>query len=90
MELVARTISCKLVQPNLIDPHLVLAALIAAIIWTVLCTRKGLPISVSHALIGAMTGAAWLKAGAMALIWKQIGIIVAFIFLSPLIGLLLA
>src|SRR5512139_3290325 len=45
---VATTIGKGLVAPGVIDPHMVLAALAAAIAWTVFCTRKGLPISVSH------------------------------------------
>jgi PiT family inorganic phosphate transporter len=55
---VASTIGKGLIQPHVISPHLVLAALLAAILWTVVCTWQGLPISVSHALIGAMAGAA--------------------------------
>jgi PiT family inorganic phosphate transporter len=86
---VASTIGKGLIQPHVVSPHLVLAALLAAILWTVLCTWQGLPISVSHALIGAMAGAALVQGGAAALYWKQIGIIAVFIVCSPLIGLVL-
>jgi len=86
---VARTIGTGLVVPEVITPHLILAALLAAIVWTFFCTRKGLPISVSHALIGALAGAALCRAGAGALYWPRLAIVAAFIVLSPLIGLLL-
>ncbi len=85
---VARTIGKGLLAENVVNPHLVLAALIAAIVWTLVCTWRGLPISVSHALIGAMAGAAMVQAGPHGLIWGKIGIIALFIVLSPLIGLL--
>jgi PiT family inorganic phosphate transporter len=86
---VASTIGKGLVQPHVVSPHLVLTALLAAILWTVVCTWKGLPISVSHALIGAMAGAALVEGGAAALYWRQIVIIAVFIVCSPLIGLAL-
>jgi PiT family inorganic phosphate transporter len=86
---VASTIGKGLIQPHVISPHLVLAALLAAILWTVVCTWQGLPISVSHALIGAMAGAALVEGGTAALYWKEIAIIAAFIVCSPLIGLFL-
>ncbi|MBI4579052.1 MAG: inorganic phosphate transporter, partial [Planctomycetes bacterium] len=84
---VAATIGKGLVAKDVIDPHLVLAALLAAIGWTLVCTRKGLPISVSHALIGSLAGAALAKAGWAALTWPTLGKVAAFIVLSPLIGL---
>jgi PiT family inorganic phosphate transporter len=86
---VATTIGKGLVHPQYVTPHLVLAALVAAIVWTVLCLRRGLPISVSHALIGALAGAALVRAGTAGLIWSKIGVVAAFIVLSSLIGLVL-
>jgi inorganic phosphate transporter, PiT family len=86
---VASTIGKGLLQPHVVTPHLVLASLLAAIIWTVICLRRGLPISVSHALIGAMAGAAMVRAGADALIWGKIGVVAAFIVFSSLIGFVL-
>ncbi len=86
---VAGTIGKGIVAPNVMTPHLVLAALVAAITWTIICLRRGLPISVSHALIGGMAGAALVKAGIDALVWKTIGVVAAFIVLSSVIGLVL-
>jgi len=86
---VATTIGKGLVQPEVISPYLILAVLLAAITWTIVCTWQGLPISVSHALIGALAGAALVEGGAAALHWSRIATVAAFIVLSPLIGLLL-
>lgn len=85
---VATTIQKDLVHPTVINADLIFAALMAAVIWTVICTHRGLPISVSHALIGALAGAAVLKAGVTAILWSKIGLIAAFIVLSPVIGLI--
>ncbi len=83
---VATTIGKDLVHPGIVTPHLVLAALVAAIIWTILCLRRGLPISVSHALIGALSGAALVRGGMGALFWSTIGVVAIFIAGSSLIG----
>lgn len=86
---VAATISRGIVDQAIVDPHLVLAVLLSAITWTVLCTFRGLPISVSHSLIGSMIGAALVKAGMGALNWSKIGEISVYIVLAPVIGLTL-
>lgn len=85
---VATTIGKGLVKPGVIDPHMVLAALVAAIVWNVACTMRGLPISVSHALVGALAGSAIVKAGPQALIASKVFIVAAFIMISPLTGML--
>ena len=74
---------------NVINPYLILSALIGAAIWVAICTRNGMPISTSHALIGGIIGAAWFVNGSNVLHMKPIIITLAFIVLSPLIGLFL-
>lgn len=64
---VANTIGKGLVDPGIVEPNLILATLLAAVTWTLWCTKHGLPISVSHALIGALAGAAMVKGALVAL-----------------------
>jgi PiT family inorganic phosphate transporter len=49
----------------------------------------GLPTSSSHALIGGMIGAAMIKVGSAALLWHGITKTVIFIFVSPMLGLII-
>jgi PiT family inorganic phosphate transporter len=86
---VATTIGKGIVDIGVVDPWLVLAALVGAVLWTHLCTRMGLPISVSHALIGGLAGAAIVHAGFGSLILPGLGRVALFIVLSPLIGAVL-
>ena len=74
---------------NVINPYLILSALIGAAIWVAVCTKAGMPISTSHALIGGIIGAAWFVNGAGVLHARPIFITLIFIILSPLIGLFL-
>jgi PiT family inorganic phosphate transporter len=86
---VAKTMGGGIVNQDLINEYLILAALVGSVLWVGICTRFGLPISVSHALIGGMIGPMWFAHGASALIFSGIFKIAIFIVLSPLIGLLL-
>jgi len=67
----------------------VFAALMGAIVWNLLTWLWGLPSSSSHALAGGMIGATLPSLGPSGLIASGIGKIVAFIVLSPLIGMAL-
>lgn len=87
---VALTIGKGIVDPRIINPNFILSALIGAIVWTHLCTHYGLPISVSHALIGGLVGSALLKAGFSVLNLDGITKVVIFIFLSPTVGMIVA
>jgi PiT family inorganic phosphate transporter len=86
---VAATIGKGIVQPGIVDPHVVFGALIGAITWNVVTWWYGIPSSSSHALIGGIVGATIAKAGTGPLIAAGVLKTVAFIFISPLLGFLL-
>ena len=86
---VAATVGKGIVQPGVVDTHVVFGALIGAITWNLLTWYYGIPSSSSHALIGGIVGAVIAKAGASALISSGVMRTVAFIFVSPLLGFLL-
>lgn len=86
---VAATVGKGIVQPGVVDTHVVFGALVGAISWNVITWYYGIPSSSSHALIGGIVGAVIVKAGASALISGGILKTVAFIFVSPLLGFVL-
>ncbi len=86
---VAATVGKGIVQPGIVDTHVVFGALTGAITWNLLTWYYGIPSSSSHALIGGIVGAVIAKAGASALISGGILKTVAFIFVSPVLGFLL-
>jgi PiT family inorganic phosphate transporter len=87
---VAATVGKGIVDQGVIDHYVVLGALTGAITWNIITWYYGIPSSSSHALIGGIVGAGVAKAGTWALIPSGILKTVAFIFISPLIGLVLA
>mgnify|MGYP000724036338 FL=1 len=86
---VAATVGKGIVQPGIVDTHVVFGALVGAVTWNVLTWYYGIPSSSSHALIGGISGAVIAKAGTGALIGAGILKTVLFIFVSPLLGFLL-
>lgn len=86
---VAATVGKGIVQPGIVDTHVVFGALAGAITWNLITWYYGIPSSSSHALIGGIVGAVIAKAGTGALISSGIMRTVAFIFVSPLLGFLL-
>ena len=86
---VAATVGKGIVQPGVVDTHVVFGALMGAIAWNLVTWIYGIPSSSSHALIGGIVGAVIAKAGASSLIAEGIWKTVAFIFVSPMLGFLL-
>ncbi|MCL6481148.1 MAG: inorganic phosphate transporter [Firmicutes bacterium] len=87
---VAKTMGQGLVHLDRVDEWVLLGGLLGAIVWTYVCTHLGLPISVSHSLMGGYGGAAVAKAGWQAIVWSGWKLPLLFIFLSPLLGMLMA
>ena len=86
---VAATVGKGIVEPGVVDHHVVFGALLGAITWNLITWWYGIPSSSSHALIGGIVGAVIAKAGAGALIAAGVLKTVLFIFVSPLLGFML-
>jgi PiT family inorganic phosphate transporter len=83
---VATTIGKGIIDPSIVTPNLVLAALTGAIAWDLITWYLALPSSSSHALIGGLVGAALVRAGVGSLLWSGLDKTLAFMVLSPMIG----
>ncbi len=87
---VAQTIGTGIIHPEVIDAHVIFAALIGAIVWNLVTWGLGMPSSSSHALIGGLLGAGIAKAGLSVAVWSGLSKTLLAIVLSPLVGFLLA
>ncbi|CAH1221816.1 MULTISPECIES: inorganic phosphate transporter [Paenibacillus] len=85
---VAKTIGGSVTDPTKLDNgiEVVIATLIAAIIWNLVTWWFGIPSSSSHALIGALAGAVLVGAGSDKVKWSGFIDIVGGLILSPLIA----
>jgi len=87
---VAQTIGTGIIEPSIVDAHVIFAALVGAIVWNLITWGLGIPSSSSHALIGGLVGGGMAKAGISAAVWSGLSKTMAAIVLSPLVGFLLA
>lgn len=87
---VAKTMGKGIVDPAVLhgDQILVIAAMIGTVIWVISCTRAGIPISITHAMVGGLMGAAIAAAnGGIGLMqWPGIRKILLGMVFSPLLG----
>src|SRR5687768_2151792 len=86
---VATTIS-KTVHKEFITLPVIFSGIIAAIIWNLLTWRLGIPSSSSHTLLGGFAGAAIAHAGFGSVSSPIILKTAAFIFIAPLLGMVMA
>lgn len=88
---VAKTIGKGIADPFVLNNGLwiVVAAMVAAIIWNLVTWWYGIPSSSSHALIGSLTGAVIASAGFSAVNYDGFIKIMKSLILSPIIALAL-
>jgi PiT family inorganic phosphate transporter len=87
---VATTIGKGLVDVAIVDNIVIFSGLAGAVLLTASATHYGLPISVSHSIIGGYGGAAIAKAGFASIIISGYTKILIFVFLAPLLGFIIA
>ncbi|MDR6635426.1 PiT family inorganic phosphate transporter [Phyllobacterium sp. 1468] len=87
---VAETLGTGIIDPTIVTPRLIFAALMGAIVWNIVTWLFGMPSSSSHALVGGLVGAGLVRTGFDAIVWTGLLKTVAAIFMSPMIGFFLA
>lgn len=87
----------KTVNPEFITLEVILAGIIAAIVWNLITWKLGIPSSSSHTLIGGFMGAAITHAVFMpgadlnsVVVYAKVLPIIAFIFVAPFLGMFIA
>jgi inorganic phosphate transporter, PiT family len=86
---IADTIA-KVVDTSAINLQVILAGILAAIIWNLITWYLGIPSSSSHTLVGGFAGAAIAYAGWSVVHTDKIMKIAAFIFLAPILGMFIS
>jgi PiT family inorganic phosphate transporter len=86
---VAKTMGKGVVDPASMDQIIILSSLAGAIFWSALCTFWGIPISITHALVGGILGGAIISKGTNVLQVAGIRKILIAMVLSPIFGFLM-
>ena len=85
---VAATIGKGIINPEIVTPTVIVAALIGAIFWNLFTWYFGIPSSSSHALIGGLIGAGIAGFGPNQVNWTGFIKIFSGLLTSPVIGLI--
>lgn len=85
---VAKTIGGDIVaSAEMVDEHIIIAALMGSIIWNLFTWYVAMPSSSSHALVGGIIGAVLVSTGSTGLNFIGIGKIVLSLIASPLLAI---
>ncbi|MFN7517308.1 MAG: inorganic phosphate transporter [Dolichospermum sp.] len=89
---VTSTLGTKIANPVLFvtTPQTLVMGMISVLlsggIWLQVATSRGLPISSSHAIVGAIAGFSWVSLGVEAIDWSSMGLITIGWILTPIIS----
>jgi PiT family inorganic phosphate transporter len=89
---VTETLATKIANPALFaaTPQILVTGMVTVLIscgvWLQIATSRGLPVSSSHAVVGAIAGFSWVALGVDAIDWSSIGLITIGWVLTPLIS----
>jgi PiT family inorganic phosphate transporter len=86
---VAETIGKGLTNPVNVTMPVVIAAMLAAVVWNVVTWYLGIPASSSHALVGGVVGAVLVAEGAGAIQSGGLTTVLVALFASPILGILI-
>ena len=85
---VAKTIGADIVKSaQHVDEHVIIAALMGAVVWNLITWWFAVPSSSSHALVGGIIGAVLVSVGSDGLNFYGIGKIVLSLIASPIIAI---
>ncbi|MBE0415911.1 MAG: inorganic phosphate transporter [Dehalococcoidia bacterium] len=83
---VAMTIGKGIIDPTLLGYDIMIAGLVAVIIWGIVATRLGLPVSITHSFIAGLVGAGIAAAGTVAIVWETFGRVLSSVAIAPALG----
>ncbi len=84
---VAETIGKGIIPPEEITLVIIASGVLGAVVWVFVCTSSGIPISVSHSLVGGLMGAGIAAGGSRIINWQVLNDrVLLAIVLGPLAG----
>ena len=93
---VSKTLATEIVNPALFAtaPQVLLTGMVSVLLacglWLQIATARGLPVSSSHAVVGAIAGFGWVAVGVEAIDWALIGLITFAWIVTPVVSGIIA
>lgn len=83
---VAITIGKGIIDPEFLTMGIVLSGVMAIIIWAVVTTHYGMPISLTHGLVAGLVGAGMAMGSTKIIIWRTLARLFSAVGFAPLLG----
>jgi PiT family inorganic phosphate transporter len=83
---VARTIGKGILIPEAISFPTVIGGVAAVVIWTVMATLYGMPVSITHGLVAGLAAAGVASVGSGAMVWSVLQRILMAVITAPVLG----
>ncbi|MFC1964196.1 anion permease [Chloroflexota bacterium] len=83
---VAHTIGKGILLPEAINYTTIIAALASIVIWGILASYLGLPISLTHGFVAGLGAAGMAVAGSGALVWSVLARVLSAVVTAPILG----
>ncbi len=83
---VAKTVGKGIIEPDLMSQELIIASLVGAIAWVAFATHNGIPVSITHSLIGGLLGAGIVGVGTSQIKTTGLAKVGLAMVASPILG----
>jgi len=83
---VAITIGKGIIDPEFLTMGIILSGVMAIIIWAVVTTHYGMPISLTHGLVAGLVGAGMAMGSTKIIIWRTLARVFSAVGFAPLLG----
>lgn len=83
---VARTIGKGILIPEAITYPTIIGGVAAVVVWTVLATRYGMPVSITHGLVSGLAAAGMATTGSGAIVWSVLQRVLVSVVSAPALG----
>ncbi|MDY7019437.1 MAG: inorganic phosphate transporter [Chloroflexota bacterium] len=83
---VAMTIAKGIIAPEDLTMNIILAGTAAIIIWAIIATRYGMPISLTHGLVAGLVGAGIATSGTEIIVWGVLTRVISAVGIAPILG----
>jgi len=83
---VALTIGKGIVNPEVLTLTTVISGAGAIVIWAVIATKNGMPISLTHGLVAGLVGSGIAISGTESIVWNVLTRVISAVGIAPLLG----
>ena len=83
---VARTIGKGILIPEAISESTIIGGVASVVIWTIIATLKGIPVSITHGLVAGLAAAGIATVGSEAIVWSVLQRVLTSVVAAPTLG----